>query len=121
MLGIGCDIIEIQRIAKAIEREHFVERVFTEQETGYCRQQGQQAAASFAARFAAKEAVLKALGTGLRGGRLVDVEVVPDALGKPEIRLHGYFAELAAKQGMRRLCVSLSHSRAYAIAFVTLE
>ena len=121
MLGIGCDIIEIQRMAKAIEREHFVERVFTDQEAAYCRQQGKQAAASYAARFAAKEAVLKAFGTGLRGGKMVEVEVVPDALGKPEIMLHGYYARLAAELGMRRLCVSLSHSREYAVAFVTLE
>lgn len=121
MLGIGCDILEIARVAKAIEQEHFVERVYTPQEIAYCRSRGKQAAASFAARFAAKEAVLKALGTGLRGGKLTEIEVVLDALGKPEVQLSGYHAELAQKQGVQKICVSLSHSRDHAVAFVTLE
>lgn len=61
IVGVGCDIIEIERIARAIKRESFIRRVFTAEEAGYCQRRGQQAAASFAARFAAKEAVLKAL------------------------------------------------------------
>ena len=68
LIGVGCDVIEIARVQKAIEREAFVERVYAPSEIAYCRSRGKQAAASFAARFAAKEAVLKALGTGLRGG-----------------------------------------------------
>ena len=70
LIGVGCDVIEIARVQKAIEREAFVERVYAPSEIAYCRSRGKQAAASFAARFAAKEAVLKALGTGLRGGEL---------------------------------------------------
>lgn len=62
LIGVGCDVIEIARVQKAIEREAFVERVYAPSEIAYCRSRGKQAAASFAARFAAKEAVLKALG-----------------------------------------------------------
>lgn len=121
MIGVGCDIIEIARIAKAIKQKHFVERVYTEREISYCEGRGKQAAASFAARFAAKEAVLKAFGTGLRAGTMLDIEVVLDALGKPEVKLHGYYAEFAQKLGVRNICLSLSHSRENAIAFVTME
>ena len=66
IVGVGCDIIEIERIARAIKRESFIRRVFTAEEAAYCQRRGQQAAASFAARFAAKEAVLKALGAAQR-------------------------------------------------------
>lgn len=121
MIGIGCDIIEIKRIAKAIENLHFIERVFTEQEAAYCQSRGKQAAASFAARFAAKEAVLKALGTGLRGGEIKEIEVWLDDLGKPNIKLSGYHAELAKKLGVKQILVSLSHSQENAIAYVTIE
>ena len=85
IVGIGCDIIEIERIARAIKRESFIQRVFTAKEAAYCQSRGQQAAASFAARFAAKEAVLKALGTGLREGSLQEIAVANDALGKPRL------------------------------------
>jgi len=121
MIGIGCDIIEIERLAKACENRHFVERVYTEQEISYCQGRGKQAAASFAARFAAKEAVLKAFGTGLRGGKLTDIEVVLDELGKPDIKLSGYHLELAQRLEVKKICLSLSHSQGNALAFVTLE
>ena len=84
VIGIGCDIIEIVRIKKAVERASFSERVFTPEEREYCSSRGLQAAASYAARFAAKEAVLKALGTGLRGGSLQEISITNDALGKPQ-------------------------------------
>jgi len=121
MIGVGCDIIEIARLAKAIENEHFVERVYTKQEISYCRSRGKQSAASFAARFAAKEAVLKALGTGLRGGKLTDIEVILDGLGKPDINLTGYHKELADSLGVSKICLSVSHSQGNALAFVTME
>lgn len=121
MIGIGCDIIEIARLAKAIENEHFVDRIYTELEKEYCRSRGKQAAASFAARFAAKEAVLKAFGTGLRGGKLTEIEVVVDELGQPEIKLLGYHLELANKLGVKKISLSLSHSQGNALAFVTME
>lgn len=77
--GIGTDIVEIARIRQAVAKERFVVRVYTEGERAYCEERGVQAAASFAARFSGKEAVLKAFGTGLRGGTLRDVEILPDA------------------------------------------
>lgn len=121
ILGIGCDIIEIARIGKALQRQGFCQRVYTEAESSYCLSRGAQAAASFAARFAAKEAVLKALGTGLRGGSLKEIEVVQDALGKPGIRLTGYHLRLAQAQGVHKIYLSLSHSRENSIAYVVME
>ena len=121
ILGIGCDIIEIERIRNAVLKEGFCRRVFTEAEQEYCQGRGAQGAASFAARFAAKEAVLKALGTGLRGGSLTEIEVVQDALGKPGIRLAGYHLELANSKGVRNIQLSLSHSKENSIAYVVME
>lgn len=119
--GIGTDIIEIERIRQALAKERFVARVYTEKEREYCTGRGVQAAASFAARFAGKEAVLKAFGTGLRGGTLLDVEIVPDALGAPRVQLHGYFAELARQRGIKEVWLSLSHTEQYAVAQCVME
>ncbi len=121
VIGIGCDIIEIERISRAIARAAFVRRVYTADEIAYCQGRGQQAAASFAARFAAKEAVLKALGTGLRGGSLQEIVVTSNALGKPEVCLSGYFAELAEQLGVKNIKISLSHSKEMAMAYVVME
>lgn len=121
IVGIGCDIIEIERIARAIKRESFIQRVFTAKEAAYCQSRGQQAAASFAARFAAKEAVLKALGTGLREGSLQEIAVANDALGKPLVQLSGHFAELSRQLGVKNIQISLSHSRDFAVAYVIME
>lgn len=121
VIGVGCDIIEIERVAKAITREAFVRRVFAASESSYCLSRGKQAAASFAARFAAKEAVLKALGTGLRGGELTEIVVTNDELGKPQVKLYGYHEQLAQNKGVAHIHISLSHSRDTAIAYVVLE
>lgn len=121
LIGVGCDVIEIARVKKAIEREAFVERVYAPEEIAYCRGRGAQAAASFAARFAAKEAVLKALGTGLRGGELQEIVITNDALGKPSVQLLGYHAELAAQLGVNNIAISMSHSRETAMAYVIME
>lgn len=121
IVGIGCDIIEIERIARAIKRESFIRRVFTAEEAAYCQRRGQQAAASFAARFAAKEAVLKALGTGLREGSLQEIAVDNDGLGKPLAQLSGHFAMLAKQLGVKNIQISLSHSRDFAVAYVIME
>ncbi|WP_418844229.1 holo-ACP synthase [Phascolarctobacterium succinatutens] len=121
IVGIGCDIIEIERIARAIKSESFIRRVFTAEEAAYCQRRGQQAAASFAARFAAKEAVLKALGTGLREGSLQEIAVANDALGKPLVQLSGHFAMLAKQLGVKNIQISLSHSRDFAVAYVIME
>ena len=121
IVGIGCDIIEIERIARAIKRESFIQRVFTAKEAAYCQSRGQQAAASFAARFAAKEAALKALGTGLREGSLQEIAVANDALGKPLVQLSGHFAALSRQLGVKNIQISLSHSRDFAVAYVIME
>lgn len=121
IVGIGCDIIEIERIARAIKSESFIRRVFTAEEAAYCQRRGQQASASFAARFAAKEAVLKALGTGLREGSLQEIAVDNDGLGKPLVQLSGHFAMLAKQLGVKNIQISLSHSRELATAYVIME
>lgn len=121
IIGIGCDIIEIARIKQAVTKASFCQRVYTEAERAYCTSRGAQGAASFAANFAAKEAVLKALGTGLRGGSLQEIEVVHDSLGKPEISLSGYFQELARSRGVVNIQLSLSHSRENGMAYVIME
>ena len=121
LVGVGCDVIEIARVAKAMERKAFVERVYAPEEIAYCQGRGKQAASSFAARFAAKEAVLKALGTGLRGGELTEIVIINDELGKPSVQLRGYHAELAQKLGVKNIAISMSHSRATALAYVVME
>ena len=121
VLGVGTDIIEIERMKKAMEKEAFLARVFTQEERSYCDGRGAGRAASYAARWAGKEAVLKAFGTGLRQGTLLDVEIVPDVLGAPEVHLSGSFAALAEERGVRRIHLSLSHAREYAVAQCILE
>ena len=116
IIGIGVDIIEIDRIKKAIDNRKFIDRVFTEKEIGYCEGKKAEKAASFAARFAAKEAVLKAFGTGLCDGKLVDIEIINDELGCPKVYLKGFFAELANNRGINEIYTSLSHTKKNAIA-----
>jgi holo-[acyl-carrier protein] synthase len=120
ILGIGTDIVEIDRVRKALERAGFAERVFTAAEREYCEGRGAQRWASFAARFAGKEAVLKAFGTGLSAGSWQDVEILPDAAGRPTVGLKGHFAALAAAMGVAEVHVSLSHARDYATAQAVL-
>lgn len=123
ILGTGVDIAEVPRIAKAIERfgERFLKRVFTDNEIRYCESK-QNKTERFAARFASKEAALKALGTGLRMGiswREVEVTRLPG--GRPTMTFHGVAAQFAAKMGMKRAHLSLSHTEEHAIAYVILE
>ena len=121
VIGIGIDLVEIHRMKKAVENPLFVQRVFTPAEQVYCNSRGRQGAASYAARFAAKEAVMKALGTGLSGGGTwQDVEVLPDDQGKPVMKLTGYFAQLTESLRVAQIFVSLSHAQEYAIAQVLL-
>lgn len=121
VVGIGIDLVEIHRMKKAIGNKLFIQRVFTTPEQNYCDGRGKQNAASYAARFAAKEAVMKALGTGLSGGGTWrEIEVLPDDQGKPVMSLTGTFAELAEKLGVTRIHVSLSHAQEYATAQVLL-
>ena len=121
ILGIGSDIIHIPRVARAIVNERFLQRVYTARERAYAESRGKGRAASLAARFAGKEAVLKAFGTGLRDGQLTDVEILPDVLGAPKVHLGGYFAARAAEMGVITAWITLSHERDYAIAYCVLE
>lgn len=121
ILGVGCDIIQVRRVARAIEHPRFLERVYTARERAYADRRGKGRAASLAARFAGKEAVLKAFGTGLRDGQLTDVEILSDALGAPVVHLDGYFAARAAEMGVTKVWMTLSHERDYALAYCVLE
>lgn len=119
ILGIGVDITECLRIAKMIERhaDLFINRVFTPGEIAYC-QKRKQATQHFAGRWAAKEAVLKALGTGWRQGiSWRDVEVCNEAGGRPTIVLHGGAKQAAEELGADQVLISISHCRTHATAY----
>jgi holo-[acyl-carrier protein] synthase len=124
VLGVGTDLMETKRIEVSIERygERFLERVFTTGEIAYCLRKKKNAAESFAARFAAKEAGAKALGTGIsRGVTWKELEVRREANGRPTLHLSGRAAELAGAMGVRRMQLSLTHSRELAMAVVVVE
>src|SRR4030067_1418764 len=121
MVSRGADIIHIPRHQKALDQhgERFLKRVFTPREIQSCRVHARE----FAARFAAKEAVSKALGVGMRimarnGIGFLEVEVLPDGNGKPHIHLSGAAAERARELKLKEWAISLSHERDYAVAFV---
>src|SRR4051794_18880815 len=123
IVGTGIDIAEVPRIAEVIERhgERFLRRVFTEGEIAYCDSKANRIE-RYAARFAAKEAGMKALGTGWSHGvRWRDVEVGRQPGGRPTIIFHGKAAEFAAKLGTKNVALSLSHTVEQAIASVILE
>lgn len=116
MLRTGVDIIEVERIRRAAERhgERFYARFYTPAERARC---GERYPA-LAARFAAKEAVAKALGTGIGDMGWAEIEVVHDERGRPEIVLHGAAARIAAEAGLKEWSISLAHTHEHAIAFV---
>lgn len=119
VVGIGTDIVECLRVAKMIERhgELFLTRVFTSHEIEYCTAR-KAATQHYAGRFAAKEAVLKALGTGwTRGLHWRDIEVRNEMGGKPKIALSGAARELAEKLGIIEMHISISHCRTHATAY----
>jgi holo-[acyl-carrier protein] synthase len=125
IVGMGVDVCEVERIRRAVEAKsgrRFVERVFTEGERAYCEARKRGRFESYAARFAAKEAAMKALGTGWGEGiGWRDVEVVREGDGAPVLRLHGAAAALAQRRRMRRWHVSLTHSSGVAMAWVIAE
>jgi holo-[acyl-carrier protein] synthase len=123
IVGTGIDIAEVARIRQSIERfgQRFLERIFTAGEIRYCDSKANRFE-RYAARFAAKEAAMKALGTGWNHGvRWQDCEVARPPGGRPTIQFHGKAAEFAAKLGANRAALSLSHTREQAIAHVILE
>lgn len=124
VVGTGIDTVEIERVARAIERygSRFLERVYTAGEIAYCQRKRRNAAESFAARFAAKEAGAKALGTGIGFGvTWRELEVGREPAGRPLLLLHGRAAEIAASLGVRRSSLSITHTRAQSMALVILE
>jgi len=123
IISIGIDIIEVRRVRETIERTpRFAERVFTNAERAYCESHGAVAAQHYAARFAAKEAALKALQTGWSGGiSWQDIEVSAKDSGAPVISFHGRARELYEQSGATSAHLSIAHTTEHAIAEVVLE
>ncbi|RNB83532.1 holo-ACP synthase [Brevibacillus panacihumi] len=125
IVGIGLDLVEIERIAKWLERQpHAVDRFLTEKEKDLYASKSLHRQAEFAAgRFAAKEAGAKALGTGIGATvGFLDMEVLPDKLGKPELHISaGVFEKLGLDHSRIRVHISISHSQTYAMAQVIVE
>lgn len=116
ILGIGVDIIEIDRIEKVLDRTpRFLDRNFTEKEIEYFKQNNFRYE-SIAGNFAAKEAISKAIGTGVRGFRLRDIEILRDDLGKPFVNTYNNLNEICIKYSVKEIKVSISHSENYAVA-----
>lgn len=122
-MGIGTDLCEVDRIQESVERfgARFVDRVYTEAERAYVERKKNRYE-RYAARFAAKEAGMKAIGTGWSNGvRWQDFEVANLPSGRPTLKLHGKAAEFAAKLGVARVHLSLTHTKGMALAVVILE
>lgn len=123
IVGTGVDIAEVPRIRASVERfgDRFLKRIFTEGEIQYCEQKASRFE-SYAARFAAKEAGMKALGTGWsRGVRWRDIEVVRPRGQRPTIRFHGEAAVIAARLGTKNIALSITHTSEQALAHLILE
>jgi holo-[acyl-carrier protein] synthase len=124
VLGLGTDLMETRRVQESIDRygDRFLERIFTAGEIAYCMRKKKNAAESFAARFAAKEAGAKALGTGIsRGVSWKEIEVTREMGQRPMLHFRGRAGELAKALGVRRVHLTLSHSRKLAIAVALVE
>jgi len=123
IVGTGIDLTEIGRIQQSVERygQRFLNRVYTPAEQAYCLRK-RNSAESLAARFAAKEAGAKALGTGIQHGvNWLEIEVVREPSGKPTLRFHGRAAEFASRLGVTRAALSITHTKELAMASVVLE
>jgi holo-[acyl-carrier protein] synthase len=123
VIGLGTDLIEIARIAHSVDRfgDRLLQRIYTPREIAYCLGK-RSCAESLAARFAAKEAAAKALGTGIsRGVSWLDLEVVRQPSGKPTMHLAGRAAEIANALGVARISLSLTHGKDIALAVVVME
>jgi holo-[acyl-carrier protein] synthase len=123
ILGLGTDLAEVERIGKSVERfgERFLTRIYTAHERAYAMKKANWAE-RLAARFAAKEAAMKAIGTGLSGGvSWQHFEVANEPSGRPSLRLYGVALAVANAMGVKRISVSLTHTKATAFAVVILE
>ena len=126
IISAGVDLVEVERIQQALEDSRigrrFRERVFTEKEILYCEKKRRGKYESYAGRFAAKEAVMKALGRGWGSKvRWLDIEVGRVRSGKPEIVLHDKTAQLAEQLGIRRWALSITHTKEHGLAYVIAE
>lgn len=122
VFGIGTDIIEVERVEEMLARgKEYLETIFTRAESDYCEARARRAQ-HYAARFAAKEAVLKALGTGWRDGlAFADIEIRNDALGQPQVIPHGKVKEFLDHHRITRTAISMTHAGGLAIAVAILE
>ena len=123
IIGMGVDIAEVDRIRAAIERhgETILRRIYTQNERQYC-EQFKNKYERYAGRFAAKEAAMKALGTGWRRGvRWVDLEIVREMSGRPTLALTGEAAKIAAQLGVKHIALSITHTENQALAQVIFE
>ena len=120
MYGIGVDIVSVDRIEKSLERESFIKRIYGPAEIALFVSENKVKTNSLAANFAAKEAFSKALGTGVRGFELAEVEILRDDMGKPYFYLSGAAKQIAEDKNLS-FQLSLSHEKDKAIAFVTAE
>ena len=121
ILGIGIDLIQVARMDHWVSQDGLLERFFHPGELADAKSRGKSMALSLAVRYAAKEALGKAMGTGLQHFLLREVQVVNDPAGKPEIRLHGQAEETFARFGGKRIHLSLTHELDNAIAMVVIE
>jgi holo-[acyl-carrier protein] synthase len=121
VLGIGTDIIEVARVAKSIDSQGFIDKVFSSAEISYCEPKINKAE-HYAVRFAAKEAFGKALGTGFRGDiNFTEIEILNDELGKPYVQTSGKTQSFISQRNVANIHISLSHTKEMALAMVVLE
>jgi len=122
ILGIGTDIVAIGRFNTLIQKESFLKKIYTPHELEHCKSKNKGRVASLAVRYAAKEAVMKALGTGYaKGIAFTDINISNDTQGKPQVVLTGFTKTYAEQMGIERIHLSLSHESEYAIAYVIME
>lgn len=122
ILGTGIDIVKNERIKRLIEKygEKFLNKIFTKAEIEYCSSKN-DSVNSFSARYAGKEALLKALGTGMRNNSWQEIEILNNKLGKPEVELFAKTEKYAKKIGLNSIFISISHEKEYSIAQVIVE
>ena len=123
IIGCGIDLVKIERMEKIIKRwgDNFIFRIFTPLEIEYCEKKKGNKYQSYAGRFAAKEALLKSLGLGLRGANWKEIEIKNDELGQPTIDTSGKLKNIASAKGVRKYFISISHTKEYAATQVILE
>jgi len=123
IIGCGIDLVKIERIEKVIKKwgDNFTFRIFTLLEREYCEKKKSNKFQSYAGKFAAKEAFLKALGLGLRGVNWKDIEIKNDELGQPIIDISGKRKKIALAKGVSKYFITISHTKEYAIAQVIIE